>query len=105
MQRVKLAGLTPTGFQAMSLANSTSIAVNSTVRASSANLIVVSVETQSARMRCDGSAPTLTTGVLLTAANGPYIFDLNPNSAANWKFQRSTGTCVVSVQGFRRGPA
>ena len=88
----------PVAFQTLSLSNSTAIAVNSTVRASGPRTLLISVETQSARFRCDSTAPTLTTGVLLAA--GLHWFH-GYNGSSNFRFQRSTGTCKVSLMGFK----
>jgi hypothetical protein len=103
MQRIVPAGLIPTSFQVSTLSNSTAVAVNSTVRAVS-NVLLISVETNNARFRCDSTAPTLTTGVLMLATNSPYLFE-GYTGSANWKFQRSTGSCKLSIQGFRQGAA
>ena len=96
-QRVGFAGLIPVGFQTMSLANSTAVAVNSTCRA--ASVLHISVETQSCRYRADGTSPTLTTGVLLTT--GSYWIN-GYNGTANLRFQRSTGTSKVSLMAYRQ---
>ena len=93
--RTAKSALIPVGFQVMTLSNSTAVAVNSTCQAS--NVIEVSVETNSARYRLD-AAPTLTTGVLLTA--GRYVFD-SFNGTSTFKFQRSTGTSKVSIMAYR----
>ena len=94
---VGLQGLIPVGFETLTLSNSTAQGLNSTSRAS-ASVVVFSVETNSVRMRADGTAPTKTTGVLF-AAGGPYCLDWDGSAA--FKFQRSTGTAKVSVQTFR----
>lgn len=85
------------GFQTLTLANSTAGTLNGTcVRA---RAILVSVETNDVRLRMDGTKPTLTTGVLLIAANGPYYLDfLNGTGVA---FQRTTGTAKVSIQALK----
>lgn len=88
----------PVAFQTMSLANSTALAVNSTVRAAGPRTLMISVETQSARFRCDSTAPTLSTGVLLAA--GVHWFH-GYNGSTTFRFQRSTGTCKVSLMGFK----
>lgn len=90
----------PVAFQTASLANSTAVAVNSTVRAAKPSRLVVSVETQSVRFRDDGTNPTLTTGVLLTAANSPYVFE-GYNRTSALKFQRSTGTAKISIAAYK----
>lgn len=97
--RIIYANLIPVGFQRISLSNSTAVALNSTMRAD-ASVLHFSVETQSIRYRTDGSNPTLTTGVLLTAAAGPYWFR-GWNGTAVFKFQRATGNAVVNVMGYR----
>lgn len=83
----------------MSLSNSTSVAVNSTVR-TLADRLIVSVETNSVRFRDDGTNPTLSTGILLTAANSPYIFD-GYNRTSSLKFQRATGSARVTIIGYK----
>lgn len=65
------AGLTALGHE--------KITTNSTVKTLNTTNIVgstflVSVETQSARVRLDGGTPGASTGILLLAANSPYWF-------------------------------
>lgn len=97
---IALGGLIPVGFQVMSLSNSTAIAVNSTCRV--ADVLDVSVETNAARYRADGTDPTLTTGVLLPK-DARYRFE-GYNRTSLLKFQRSTGTSVVSIMAFKHRP-
>lgn len=96
MSRVINAALIPVAFQTMSLANSTAVAVNSTAQAASA--LHVSVETNAVRYRADGTAPTLTTGVLL-ATGSHWLYGYNGTSVL--KFQRSTATSKVSIMAYR----
>lgn len=100
-QRVFHAGLIPVGFQKSTLSNSTAVSLNSTVRGGDANVLHVSVETQSVRYRTDGTNPTLTTGVLLTAAAGPYWF-YGWNGTSSFKFIRATGSAVVSIMAYKQ---
>jgi hypothetical protein len=65
------AALTALGHEKITT-NSTVKTLNTTTIAGSTFL--VSVETQSARLRFDGGTPAATTGVLLLAANSPYWF-------------------------------
>ena len=88
-------GLVSSGFQTISLANSTALALNSTV--GKGHVFHLSVETQAARYRADGTAPALTTGVLL--ATGSHWLENVPGTAL--KFQRSTGTSKISVQAYK----
>lgn len=90
--------LTPVAFQTASLSNSTAVAVNSTIRTGLATVLHVSVETNSVRYRCDSTAPTVNTGVLL--ATGDHWL-LGYNRTSKFKFQRSTGTCKLSIMAFR----
>ena len=99
-QRVKLSGLIAVGFQTMSLANSTAIGVNSTCR--TGNTLHISVETNAARYRADGSDPTLTTGVLLPKDLAPFVIEGYNYADNNVVFQRSTGTSKVSLMSYRR---
>jgi hypothetical protein len=94
-KRTAPAGLIPVGFQTISLSNSTAVGLNSTLGVST--FLRISVETQAARFRDDGTDPALTTGVLL--GTGFYEF---PNNTADLKFQRSTGTSKISIAGYRR---
>ena len=98
IKRVALSGLVPVGFQTLTLSNSTAQYLNSTAR-TSAQTLVFSVETNDLRFRADGSAPTLTTGVLF-AKDQTYILD-GFTGSTGWKFQRSTGTCKLSVHTFK----
>ena len=92
-------GLTAVGFQALSLANSTALGLNSTCKAG--RVFHLSVETNTVRYRADASnsttAPKLTTGVLL-ATGMTWLLDVPP---ANLKFQRTTGTAKVSVMAYK----
>ena len=94
---VGLTGLIPVSFTTLTLANSTALGLNATTLAS-ASVIVFSVETNTVRMRADGTAPTRTTGVLFQT---DQVYSLDIDGSTNLKFQRTTGTAKVSVQSFR----
>jgi hypothetical protein len=66
------AGLVPLGYEKITT-NSTVKSLNTTTIPGHAFLI--SVETQSARIRLDAGAPAASTGILLLAANSPYWFE------------------------------
>ena len=89
-------GMAAAGFQVLSLANSTALGLNTTCIVG--KFFHISVETNSARYRFDGTAPTLTTGVLLATGEHWLPFDL---IGTNLKFQRSTGTAKVSVMSYK----
>lgn len=89
------AGLIPVGFQTISLANSTALGLNTTCI--TGRTFHFSVETQSARYRDDGTAPALTTGVLL-ATGTHWLLDVDPTKL---KFQRTTGTAKISIMSYR----
>ena len=92
------AGLVSVGFQTISQTNSTAQGLNTTT--SPGKVFLISVETQSARMRVDGTSPAGTTGVLLLTTNSPYLFEGLPGSSI--KFFRATGgTSKISVQAFK----
>ena len=95
-KRTAPAGLVPVGFQTMSISNSTAVAANSTTRG--ARVLHISVETQAARYRADGTAPTRNTGVLL--ATGTHWLE-GYNGTANLRFHRSTGTSKISIMGYK----
>ena len=97
-KRVTLAGLIPVGFEVLTLSNSTAAGLNSTNR--TATVFDVSVETNNARYRADGTAPTLTTGVVLLKDVGPYRWE-GFNGTAVLKFQRTTGTAKISIQSYK----
>jgi len=90
------AGLVSAGFQTFSLSNSTASGLNTTT--SQGKIFHISVETQNARFRADGSNPTVNTGVLLPTGQMHWMFDI-PGSIL--KFQRQTGTCKISVQAYK----
>ena len=96
-QRIMMAGLVSAGFQVMSLSNSTAVGLNSTTLLSS--VLYVSVETNNARYRADGTDPEMTTGVLVVTGV-VYRFE-GIGGIANLKFQRSTGTSKVSLQAYK----
>jgi hypothetical protein len=94
-----LAGLLPVDFQKITLSDSTAVALNSTIRAS-ANVLDISVETNHARYRADGTDPTLSTGVLLPTGALHRLEGFNRTSVL--KFQRSTGSSIVSVMAYKQ---
>lgn len=100
MGRTILAGLVPVASQRMVLANTTALAVNSTVRAAKPNILSFSVETSNVRQRSTG-LPTLTTGVLYLATNGPYWYE-GFNGTATFRFQRTTGVAVVNIEAYKQ---
>jgi hypothetical protein len=89
--------LSPLALQTITLANSTALGVNSTTRG--AHVLHFSVETNDVRYRSDGTNPALTTGVLLKK-DMDYWF-LNYNGTSRLIFQRSTGTCKVTIQPYQ----
>src|SRR3990172_2022138 len=93
----RLAGLIPVGFQTLSLANSTALGLNSTMRG--ARVLDISVETNAARFRADGTNPALTTGVVLQGDTTYRWQGLNGTSLL--RFQRSTGVSKLSIQGWK----
>ncbi len=90
--------LVPVAFQTISLSNSTAVAINSTVRGALASVLHISVETNNARYRADGTNPALTTGVLLET--GSYWF-YGYNRTSQLKFQRATGTSKISIMAYK----
>jgi hypothetical protein len=98
-KRVASPGLIPVAYQTISLANSTAVGLNTTVRAT-AQVLDISVETQPVRYRADGTDPTLSTGVVIPKDLAPWRFEgFNKTSALT--FQRTTGTATVSVMAWR----
>ena len=97
-KRTALAGLVPLDFETITLANSTAVGFNSTIRAG-ASVIDFCVETQNARYRGDGTDPTLTTGVLIP--KDTFHRWQGYDGDANIKFQRSTGTVTIHVMAYQ----
>lgn len=95
--RVSPAGLLNSGFQKITT-NSTATGLNTTC--SGGNVLWFSVETQSVRITFDGSTPAASTGVLLTAANSPYLIEGAKGSLV--KIARATAGAIVQVQAFKR---
>ena len=62
-------------------------------------MLHISIETNAVRMRSDATAPTLTTGVLISSGV-LFVFE-GYNGTANLKFQRSTGTAKVSIMAYK----
>lgn len=89
------AGMVSLGFQTISLANSTALGLNTTCIGG--KFFHLSVETNSCRLRTDGTVPTLNTGVLLLAGEH-WLLDI-PGSTL--KFQRQTGTSKVSIESYK----
>lgn len=99
--RVMPAGLINAGFQ-KSAVNSTAVALNSTIRAAGASAFHISVETRAVRLRADSTAPTSSTGVLLTTTGSPYLFDAYHGSA-NFRFVKATSTnAAINIQAWKR---
>lgn len=91
------AGLVNVGLQRIAL-TSTATALNSTCQLGHA--FMVSVETQSVRVRFDSTAPTTSTGILLTAANSPYYWEGVDGTKP--KFIRVTSGAILNVQAWTR---
>lgn len=98
-ERIGGAGLIPVGFQKITLNNSTAVGLNSTVIP--CTVIDFSVETNNARYRADGTDPTTNTGVLVVT-DQVYRWDGYDSSGNALKFQRVSGTSVISIQTYRR---
>ena len=95
-----LAGLVPIAFQKITLANSTAVGLNSTVKALGGSVLRLSVETQDARFREDGTDATLTTGVALFSGV-TYLWE-GLNATANaLSFQRATGTSTINIMSYK----
>jgi hypothetical protein len=91
------AGITSVGFQTITQTNSTAVGLNTTCIVG--KLFHVSVETQNARYRVDGTSPAATTGVLLLTTNSPYWIEA---PGTNLKFIKVTGgTSKISVQAYK----
>lgn len=95
---IGIKNLNPVTFQVITCSNSTAQSLNSTVRAS-ANVLHLSVETNDVRYRADGTAPTLTTGVILQSDYDYWWWGYNQTTVL--KFQRATGTSKVSVMAYK----
>jgi len=94
------AGLISAGFQ-RSATNSTAVSLTSTIKAAGVSAFHISVETRGVRMRAQSTAPTGTTGVLLTTTGSPYFFDAYDGS--NLKFVSDTSTAgVINIQAWKR---
>lgn len=92
------AGLIAVGFQAITT-NSTAQTLNTTA-GTKATCLRMSVETQSIRIRFDGTAPTQNTGVLFTAGN--YYLDSLPSPATDMKIIKvAAGAATVNIQTFK----
>lgn len=96
--RIGLAGLIPVHHEEPDV--SSAVSLSSTARSGGAQVLHISVETQSIRYRADGTAPTANTGVLLTAANSPYWFH-GYNGTSDLKFIEVTGGSVVEISSYR----
>lgn len=94
---IQFKAMAPLALQTLTLANSTAVAANSTTKL--ADVLVFSVETNNVRARMDGTAPTLTTGVMFFSGQ-TYVLD-GYNGTGALKFQRSTGTAKVTIAPFR----
>lgn len=95
-ERTRMAGLIPVGFQKMTLTNSTAVGLNTTMIYSTT--LDLSVETAGARMRADGTDPTVSTGVLIPTG---YTRLEGVSSTQTFKLQRSAATTIVNIMGYR----
>lgn len=85
------------GFQQILQTNSTAQGLNTTCAAG--RMFNLSVETQSARYRADGTLPTANTGVLISSGENTWLFDV-PGSSL--KFYRAAGgTSKISIMAYR----
>lgn len=89
-------GLTALGYEKITT-NSTVKSLNTTTIVGSTFLI--SVETQSARIRFDAGTPATSTGVLLLAANSPYWFKGIKGSQI--KITGAASGSVLNVMSFK----
>ncbi len=97
-QRFAKAGFIPVGSETLSLANSTALGLNSTnVQASAFH---ISVETQHGRYGFNSTTPALTTGVLLEKDTNHWLESIT--TPASLLFQRTTGTCTINIQAYKR---
>ena len=99
VDRTMLAGLVPIAYQKITLANSTAVGLNGTIRALGGSVLRLSVETQDARFREDGTDPALTTGVALFSGV-TYMWE-GYNGTSALMFQRSTGTSTINVMAYK----
>ena len=90
------AGLSALGYEKITT-NSTVKTLNTTNIVGSSFLI--SVETQSARIRLDAGAPAASTGILLLATNSPYWFE--GISGSQIKIMGAAVGSVVQVMAFK----
>lgn len=96
-RRVAPAGLIGVGFETLVSSLSTAVGLNATNKAGRA--FHISIETQNARYRGDGTDPALSTGVVLIKDNAYWFEDIDGNKL---KFIRETGTCKISVMAYKR---
>jgi len=94
-----MSGLIPTAFGRHVL-NSTAISLNSTVLAATGSFLRISVETDNARFRDDGTAPTGTTGVVLQSG---AVFEMDGfNGTSKLQFVGDAGGgAVLNVARYR----
>lgn len=99
-RRIGSAALIPVGFQVMSLADTTAVAVDSTCRDGS--VLHISVETTDARYRADGTSPTNTTGVCLQADTNPiWVEGFDGTSVFEIVRSGGSGTSKVSLMSYK----
>ena len=96
-ERVMMSALIPVGFQVITQTNSTSVAVNTTCRKGS--VLDISIETQAARYRADGTNPTINTGVVLQKDATFRLEGFNGTSVL--KFIRTTGSTKISIMAYK----
>jgi len=96
-KRMALHGMLNAGFQKITLSGTSVHSLNSTVQ--TADVLDISVETQDARYRADGTSPAATTGVLMQADT---LYRLEGyNGTSNLKFTGAVAGSVINVQGWK----
>lgn len=90
------AGLTALGHEKITT-NSTVKSLNTTTIVG--NAFLISVETQSARLRFDGGTPAASTGILLLAANSPFW--LEGIKGSQIKITGAASGSILNVAAFK----
>jgi hypothetical protein len=96
-RRTALHGLFSAGFQKFTLTGTSVGTLNTTMQ--EADVLDISVETQNARYRADGTNPTAATGVLLVANSLTRLEGMNDTGLLT--FISATPGAVVNVQGWK----
>ena len=95
--RIKQASWIPLHIEKLTSANSTAVTISAT--AQEGRLLLISVETNDARLRFDSTAPQTSTGILIKKDLQPFVYE-GYNGAAIKFIKAAGGTSIITIASF-----